>query len=231
MSSGDKPRQLLSDERLMGIVRLCKTVENNHGGYDYRAITPLDLEAAVRMAVEVCSKEAARSSYTPADVEAVKWAIALLAAHPGVKVNENSQMWLRRLRQLAGASEDELMVASVDGFLEAYCDGVVDKSGDRSLKDAPRPECAPTNAAPQENKAETASSGAGLTRPDSLSRPLPNNPAVAAPLSSTTDMQVLQHLVWIAETAEADKSLSAQDLWALNKAREALSATTPAKAE
>lgn len=48
-----------------------------------------------------------------------------------------------------------------------------------------------------------------------------------ASVSSTTDMQVLQHLVWIAETAEADKSLSAQDLWALNKAREALSATTP----
>lgn len=68
------------------------------------------------------------------DIEAVKWAIALLADHPGVKVNPNSQMWLRRLRVLAGATEDELMVASVDGFLDAYCDGVVTESGDKKLR-------------------------------------------------------------------------------------------------
>jgi len=51
---------------------------------------------------------------------------------------------------------------------------------------------APSKAAPQENKAEAASSeadfkasdlGAGVTAPDSMSRRLPNNPASAAPAS------------------------------------------------
>lgn len=52
---------LLSKERIMNIVRLCKTIPNGHGGHDYREITPLDLEAAVRMAVEACTKEAVAS--------------------------------------------------------------------------------------------------------------------------------------------------------------------------
>ena len=70
----------------------------------------------------------------PVDVEAITWAISLLSIHPGVKVNENSQMWLRRLRVLAGATEDDLMVGGVDGFLENYCDGVVDSSGEKILR-------------------------------------------------------------------------------------------------
>lgn len=56
------------------------------------------------------------------DIEALRWAIALLKDHPGVKVNLNSQMWLRRLRKMAGANEDDILAADLDNFLYNYCD-------------------------------------------------------------------------------------------------------------
>lgn len=98
------------------------------------------------------------------DVEAIKWAIALLEIHPGVKVNPNSQMWLRRLRIVAGATEDELMVASVDGFLDTYCDGVVTEAGEQKLGGAGsrtvRPESQPlSGATPRTDKMFLSSAG------------------------------------------------------------------------
>lgn len=59
---------------------------------------------------------------TTIDIEAVKWAIALLEKEPGVKLNTNSQYWLRRLRVLAGMNEDEICKADVSNFLDIYCD-------------------------------------------------------------------------------------------------------------
>lgn len=54
-----------------------------------------------RDAVRVDRGAVPLSAPAPTDVEAIRWAVALLEIHDGVKVNENSRYWLARLRALA----------------------------------------------------------------------------------------------------------------------------------
>lgn len=67
-----------------------------------------DLQREVRIAcnvVESLRDENAKLTMLR-DEEAIKWAIDLLEAHEGVKANENSQYWLRRLcRMVPGYRE------------------------------------------------------------------------------------------------------------------------------